>query len=167
MSGHGTPRVPPTQASALPPGTIPAPTGFVIPSTEYLASQVLPAAGAFTAAQATAVPVGTKRVSFWITYTQGAAGGYPSFRPQYQTAGGDSGRATVLDLSSFTAANPEGTTKFYLEDLDGPAPTDGQPITYELTFLLPADVTGIDLMAAEKGVTATPGTIGVRFTGDG
>lgn len=166
---HGTPRVPPVVAVSVPSGTTPEPQNFVIDATPYLASQELPAAGAFTTTQTKAVPLGTKRVTFWVTYTRGAAGGYPLFRPYFFGGSGGTvqGRLAVLDLSSFAAAAPEGTTNFYLETLRGPAPADDLAIRFQLTFELPAYASFIDLFCAEGGAVGTPGTIEVDYTGQG
>jgi hypothetical protein len=168
MSGHGTPRVPPAVAVAYPPNTTPLPSNFGFAGT-YLASAALPAAGAYTAPQAMGVPVGTKRVTFWITYTRGAAGGYPVFKPQFlgNGVGIQMSGNTMLDLSSFAAAAPLGAVNFYVEQLKGPAPSDGNALSYQLTFELPAFTVGCELLAAEEGVVGTPGTIEILYTLEG
>lgn len=169
MSGHSTPRVPPARATALPNGTTPIASNFVFGPTQYLASQALPAAGAFTALQTKAVPLGAKRVTYFVSYSRGAAGGYPIFRP-YSFAGSGGtvqGRSVVLDLSSFAAVGQEGATKFYVEELKGPPPDADGPLLYKLTFLLEPYTTFIDLQVAEGGAPGTPGTIAINFTGEG
>lgn len=168
MSGHGTPRVPPAVAVAYPPGTTPLPSNFGKAGT-YLASAALPAAGAYTAPQALGVPDGSKYITFWITYTRGGAGGYPAFKPQFQGNGVGiqmSGN-TMLDLSSFAAAAPLGAVNFYVEQLKGPAPSDADALSYQLTFKLPAFVTIVELLAAEVGAVGTPGTIEILYTLEG
>ena len=168
MSGHGTPRVPPATAVQYPPGTTPLPANSGL-AGDYLTSQALPAAGAYTPAQSLGVPVGTKRIAFWISYTRGAAGGFPVFRPQFQGNGVGIAMSanTVLDLSSFGTAGEFGTAKFYAEKLEGPPPSDDNELTYQLTFEVPPFTTIVELLAAEAGVVGTPGTIAIRYTLDG
>jgi len=140
---------------------------FLIGLQTLIASAALPLLSAFTPGVAD-LPPGTKRVTCWITYTRGAAGGYPAFRASSRpVASGAYHRTPILDLSSFAAAAPNGAMNFYLEQLLGPIPADAAAITYELTFLIPANAVQFQLEVAELGVPATPGTVAVNWTGDG
>jgi hypothetical protein len=140
---------------------------FVLGLQVLLAEQALPAAGAFVNANAT-VPIGTKRVTFWITYTRGAAGGYPAIRISTRVSSvQDFHRVIILDLSSFAASGPIGIENFYVEELLGPAPGDGNPLRYELTIVMPANAQEFEFQIAERGVTLTPGTVSVGWSGDG
>lgn len=140
---------------------------FVIGPKSLIASAALPDAGAFAVGQ-TSLPGGTKRVTAWITYTRGAAGGFPAIRASTRPSLTSSWyRTPILDLSSFAAAAPEGRENFYQEELLGPIPADANPIRYELTFVLPANAAQFQLELAERGVPGTPGTAAVDWTGDG
>lgn len=163
MAGtHGSPR---HESLTTAPG---APA--ILPRGDYLTNEVLPAAGAFTSdANQIAIPVGAKRITFWVKYTQGAAGGFPVFRFfdsfQAPPTVGENFRNPVLDLGSFSSAGAEGTTKFYLEDLEGPPP-DAVTNRYKLTFELDAQTRSAGVQVAEAGVPATPGTVNVVYTID-
>lgn len=179
-AGRGTPRVPPStvsisgnvtvQTGALPAGTTPTNSNFVIPRTVEQASAALPGAGAFTSQAFSVIPLGTRRVTYWITYTRGAAGGFPALRAEVSN-GTDQVNFHVLNAASLLPGTGTPVTSdfaslnFYREELLGPVPPDASAIDYELTFEVPPGTTGIRLLAAERGVTATPGTAAWAFTG--
>ncbi len=48
-----------------------------------------------------------------------------------------------------------------------PAPADGNPVTYDLTFELPMNTTEVQFEVAELGAAGTPGTALVNWTGAG
>lgn len=169
MSGTaGSPRHEALSLAIQPSGGTPAPSGFVLGPAAAIGSQVLPLLSADVTG-APAVPAGTKRISFWVTYTRGAAGGYPGIRVAYRNTG--SGvrdyQAPIVDLASFAAAAPLADVNFYQEELKGPIPASDAPIYYELTFDLPANTVAVILKVRELGVPATPGTIAVDWTADG
>lgn len=145
---------------------------FVLGLSTLIASAALPAAGAFASGDAS-LQAGAKRVTTWIRYTRGAAGGYPAIRASSQPPPSAAVpapffcRVPILDLSSFAAAAPEGMENFYLEELLGPAPADANPVAFELTWVLPANAAIFRLEIAERGVVGTPGTAEVLWTGDG
>ncbi len=160
-----------SQIAPLPPGTIPIPSNFVIPLTEYFPAAALPAFPVFTPASVVTVPLGTKKFTWWVRYTPGANGGFPRFR--VIVGPGDPiyfGSGIVLDAASFNIANvPFGTTPFYMEELDGPPcnVADGTRV-YCITLLnLPAACSQLALQTAEAGVPATPGNAHVAYTGEG
>lgn len=127
----------------------------------------LPGAGAFVAGQID-VPRGTRYVTFWISYTRGGAGGSPVFRASSRPSGASAwARMPLVDPSSLVTAAPNASQNFYQEDHNGPAPADGNPITYDLTFELPMNTTTVQLEVAELGAVATPGTVLVQTTGAG
>ena len=139
----------------------------LLPLAALFASQALPAAGAFVAESA-AVPRGTKYVTFWVTYTRGGAGGAPVFRASSRPSSASSwARVPLVDKGSFAAATPNASEDFYQEDHNGPAPADGDPVTYDLTFELPANANAVQLEVAELGAVGTPGTALVNWTGAG
>jgi hypothetical protein len=141
-------------------------SGFLIGRSTHLVSQVLPPAGAFTNQAFSAVPSGTKSITFWVTYTRGAVGGFPAFRAQWSN-GTETATEAVEDLGSLVVAQPFADVSFYEQTLLGPIPADGNPITYPLVFSIPDNTTSVRLIAAERGVTATPGTVAIALTGSG
>lgn len=137
---------------------------FTIPREEHLAAQVLPAAGAFTAQGFAELPSGTRELIYWVTYTRGAAGGYPVFDAQWGD-GVDEGSELVLDEGSFAAAAPLGNFNVYIGRILGPAPADGNPVQYVLSYIVPYGASLARLRVSEGGDIANPGTIVVAYTG--
>jgi hypothetical protein len=150
-------------------GNQPTVPNFVLGLLVLLTASVLPAAGAFVAA-AVNLPVGTKRVTMWVTYTRaaGVAACYPVFRASARASTAASYyRVGILNMGSFLATTPNGAVNFYQEELLGPAPATDAAIRYELTFLMPANAVQFQLEIAERGAVGTPGTVSVSWTGDG
>jgi hypothetical protein len=140
------------------------PVGSQYDRQSHLASQTLPAAGAYTAQAFQPTPKGTSRVTYWITYQRGAVGGYPVFQHQY-TNGTDTAREIVLGTP--TTSNPNTSVPLGLELIDGPIPADGGAISYAITYeRLPAACVGVRLLVAEMGNAANPGTIAITLTTD-
>ena len=155
--------VAPAGASAV---TLP---NWVITRTAHLASGALPAAGAFTSQAAQAIPAGTKKISFWITYTRGAAGGYPVFELLCSN-GTEEIRVVLGNVSSLAVSQPNGAFDTLQLQLIGPKPQNGSALVFGYTFNdedLPAGATTTRLLAAELGVTGTPGTCAITFTAEG
>ncbi len=140
------------------------PVRYNTPRTVQLASQALPAAGAFTSQAFTSLLEGAKEVNYWITYTRGDAGGYPVIDVQW---GNDTEESSelFLDESSFSPSQPLGNANVYIGRLLGPAPADANPVSYLLSCIVPYGATKARLRVAEGGVVGTPGTIAVAFTG--
>lgn len=126
----------------------------------HLASGALPAAGAFTSQGFTTVEEGITEVSFVVTYTRGAAGGYPVLRPQW-TEGSKTISPTTVDRTP-ESANGYARRRLYLEELQGIAPDDANPISFDVSFGVPRTATGVRLLVAEGGVVGTPGTIEIE-----
>jgi len=136
-------------------------------SSVVLTSQALPAAGAFTNQAATVLPRGTKRVAFWVKYTRGAAGGFPDLRVLWTNTLGTEGHETIVDRTlALTVAQPVASQLIYEEALLGPIPADASPIDYVIRFEVPAGTSAVRMIAAEKGVVATPGTIEIELGTD-
>lgn len=135
-----------------------------LPRQIHLASQALPAAGAFTSQNFFSIPAGTKDLVFFIRYTRGAAGGQPLFRAEIDN-GSEQSRYIITDQNSLAITAPEGLFNFYLSEPQGPVPADGSAINYVLEYLIRGAPLGIRLLVAESGVTATPGTIQITLTG--
>jgi hypothetical protein len=167
--GRGTPRVNPTsEPEPAPSGTTATTTTpFVVDRTVHLASQVLPAAGAFTAQPMESVPLGTKFLTYVVTYTRGAAGGYPVFRHESTNGVETNVREPLQNDSSLVVAQPDGAVDVVMEEIDGPAPADGDPIVFYLRYELMDGATAARLLVAEKGDPANPGTVAIARTGSG
>lgn len=141
------------------------PAGSTIDRQVHVASQVLPAAGAFLTPEWQDIPKGTTRVTYWVTYTRGAAGGYLRSEAHYSNGSEDS-REVIIDPTLVTS-QPNGRLPLLLEQFEGPQPADGNAITYALTYEgLPAATRQVRLLVAEAGVTGTPGTVAVALTTD-
>lgn len=164
MTGFETSRQP-TEVAAAPSGGTATSSSFAVARQVHLASGALPAAGAFTAQALQAIPAGVKRVTYAVTYTRGAAGGFPVFRHESNN-GTETMRNIVVNEASLTVTQPDGRLDFTQEELAGPQPADNVAITYELTFVLGADIKSTRLLAAEAGVIGTPGTIAIARTAD-
>jgi hypothetical protein len=136
-----------------------------IPRTIHYAQSTLPAGGAFTSQLPFPMPLGTKRITFYITYTRGAPGGYGTFRLMWGN-GVEEVQETVIDTDLFIS-QPVGAQNLLLQDLDGPVPTDGYPISFTVYASVPGGATHVRLLAAERGMTALPGTIKIVLTGSG
>lgn len=133
----------------------------------HRASAALPAAGAYTSQAYTTIPAGIVNVAFWISYTRGAAGGYPAFRVQWSDAVDAGARDMILDESSLVVSQPEGTLDTYQETITGPTPQTDDPLVYIYSYSVPPLATGARLIAAEVGVVATPGTLAIGIAGRG
>lgn len=125
---------------------------------------VLPAAGVFNTPAFTAVPIGTKRVTFWVTYTRGAVGGFPALRAQWSN-GVERANEAVEDIASLAVTQPIGSVNVYQHEILGPIPADGTAIVYPLVFAVPDGTTSVRLIGAERGIPATPGRLAVTLTG--
>lgn len=137
--------------------------GFELARSVHLASQALPAAGAFTNQAAFTVPAGITEISFWVTYTRGAAGGFPYLQVLIGN-GTEEGNDITID-QNIVVAQPLGTQNIYEQQLAGPIPASAAAITYVVAVRVPRGATKIRLIAAEGGVPATPGTIAIALAG--
>lgn len=140
---------------------------FAIDRVEHLTSQELPAGGAFTSQADISIPEGLTKLSFWISYTRGAVGGYPQFQVEWSNGTETDYVEMILDEGSLSASQPNASVQLYRQRLLGPIPQDGNALTYIFPFDVPLWATGVRLLAAELGVTATPGTIAIAATGEG
>lgn len=126
-----------------------------------LASAALPGAGAFTAQAATAIAATTTKISYFVTYTRGAAGGYPQFQMLWGN-GTEEGPEMVRD-TALIVAQPLGIEQGYQFRMYGPTPSGAGAITYVIAFDVPAGATTAKLLAAELGAVGTPGTIAIAY----
>lgn len=133
----------------------------------HLASATLPAAGAKTNQAAWPFEPGTTEILASVTYTEGAAGGYVALFPMWTTPAGEV-PGTVLDTTIDTSAAPTGKRRLYIEEDDGPVPADGGALKFTIAFDVKEGAPGATafrLLAAEGGVTATPGVCAMALSG--
>jgi len=124
---------------------------------------VLPAAGAFTSQVSFIVPTSMSEITYWITYTRGAAGGFAVFRQMFSYPSGAEGQDIVLN-SALAVVQPRARQQFYLQDLEGPQPLDASPLTFVMAMRVPRGTTRARLLAAEAGVVGTPGDVVINYT---
>lgn len=129
----------------------------------HLASQTLPGAGAFTSQATFSVPSGVGEITFWVTYTIGAAGGFPLFRLLFGN-GTEEGNDVVLN-TAIAVAQPFGTQQIFEQTIEGPHPSSGAAINFVIATRVPRGATTARIVAAEGGVPATPGTIAIALAG--
>ena len=130
----------------------------------HLASATLPAAGAFT--NQTAFPLSPKhlRITVNVTYTYAAANGQVLLKPMW-TIGGTEIQGTVEDTALDLSVAPFGRQSVYLHQVKGPIPQSGSALSFPFTFDCPAGATAFRCLAAEIGVTGTPGTCAITLSG--
>ncbi len=136
--------------------------GFEISRIVHISPITLPAAGAFTNQTSFGIPTLTRNITFYITYARGFAGGFPTFKLLWGN-GTEESQEALVDLE-FNLSSPSASQPMYLQQLDGPAPSDNNPISYTLETSIPGGVKTVRLVASEKGVPGTPGTIGITLT---
>jgi hypothetical protein len=154
------PVIPPIPVPPIPPSGSCCP--FEIPRTVHLLTQILPPSGNVTSQPPYMIPHGVHHVTFYITYTRGAPGGFPTFYILWGN-GVEETQETLVD-SCITISSPYSTQNMFLQDLDGPAPQDNNPISFILYVTIPGGSTTVRLIASEKGVPGAPGTLGITLT---
>lgn len=128
----------------------------------HLASAALPAAGAFTSQTAFTILDGVRSINFYVTYTQGAGGGYPLLR--FESGNGtETGGLVVID-GAIAVTDPFGQRTAYIDRLKGPVPADGSALTYMIPWRVSGGETTVRLLMAEGGATGTPGTAAIAIT---
>lgn len=131
--------------------------GNRVARTAHLASATLPAAGAFTAQTAYTVPEGVIGITAYVTYTRGTTNGTVLLRPEWGN-GTETAREAIVTVSTASSENQRDTVA-YREFVSQSVDT-----TFALEFVVPAGTTTFRLLAAELGVTATPGTCQITLT---
>ena len=71
---------------------------------------------------------------------------------------------TMLDVDFEVLSGGSAEQDLYLQNLTGPVPDDDNPVNFILYTSVPGGATSVRLVAAEKGVTASPGTLGLTLT---
>jgi len=161
MSNRVLERITPSSGASSTDPTIVS--GFELARTVHIASAVLPAAGAFTSQAAFAVPAGITEISFWVTYTRGAAGGFANLRVLIGN-GTEEGLEIAID-QTIVVVQPIGTQNIYEQQLAGPIPATAAAITFVIAVKVPRGATTIRMIAAEGGVVGAPGTLAIALTG--
>lgn len=130
-------------------------------SVEHLASQTLPAAGAFTSQAGAVVPTGSTVITWVFSYTRGADGGYLLIRPKW----GDGVNLwdSVTVQKTFTTVNGRARRRLFLEELDGPRPVDASLIRFGVSVQVDRGATVAAVHVAEGGVMGAPGTVAVAM----
>jgi hypothetical protein len=151
---------PPLPPMPMPP--FPVCCDFEVPRTAHLATGVLPAGGAYTGQPAYSIPRGIRDVTFYVTYTRGAPGGYPSVRLLWGDGTTES-QETIIDVHT-SGTEPTSAQNLFLQEMNGPVPADGNPISFIVEGSVPGGASTARLIVAEKGAPGTPGTAGITLT---
>lgn len=148
--------------SPMPP--FPGPSGccFEIPRIIHLGTGYLPPSGGFTNQPYYVIPQCVRKVAFYVTYARSAIGGFAVVRLMWGDGVTES-QETLLDLSTFIN-EPISSQNMYLQEMNGPTPADGNPISFIVEGIVPGGTKTVRLIAAEKGKPGAPGTIGITLT---
>ena len=125
----------------------------LLPQMVHRAVAALPAAGAWTGSVDTPDKTGMARfkdITWSISYTRGAVGGFPRFRAIWKDSLGTEFQDAITFPSSIELAY-----------IDGPVPPDGTALNYIFSSINMAAFSSVRLEASEAGVPATPGTLAI------
>ena len=136
---------------------------FEIPRTVHLPTGPLPLGGAFTDQPAYKIPEKIRNVTFYGSYVRGAPGGFPVFRLLWGN-GVEETQETMIDMDFEVLSPAQSNQDIYLQNLTGPVPDTDAPVNFILHVCVPGGATCVRLIAAEKGATASPGTLGLTLT---
>ena len=136
---------------------------YEVPRVVHIPLGTLPAGGAYTSQPQYPIPTGVRHVTFYITYTRGAPGGQPVFKLLWGN-GTEEIQETTLEQCDNNATANSTLQSLLLQNLEGPVPSDGQPVNFVLYATVPGGSNRVRLIAAEKGVPGIPGVIGVTLT---
>jgi hypothetical protein len=70
---------------------------------------------------------------------------------------------TLLDAVA-PGVEPVTAQNMYLQEMNGPVPSDGRPISFIVETRVPGGAKTVRLIAAEKGVPGSPGYINITLT---
>lgn len=156
------PPSPPTFATPSCVGSGGSMNSFEIPRIIHLPFGLLPPSGNFTNQAVYNIPQAVRHLSFYVTYQRGAVGGQSALHLLWGN-GVEESQEVVLGIPIITDPNSSQTS--YFQEIDSPIPQNGIPITFILEINVPGGATTVRLIASEKGVTGTPGSLGVTLTG--
>ncbi len=101
-----------------------------------------------------------------MTYIRGADGGYPVYQLLWSN-GVEETQETMIDMD-FTILDPSTVSQdMFLQNLSGPIPDSDNAVNSIFRVCVPGGATCVRLIAAEKGVIGTPGTLGITLTAAG
>ena len=139
---------------------------FEIPRTVHRATGLLPASGSFTDQTRYKIPDAIRNITFYMTYTRGADGGYPIYQLLWSN-GVEETQETMIDMD-FTILSPSSVSQdMFLQNLSGPVPDSNNPMNSIFRVCVPGGATSVRLIAAEKGIIGTPGILGITLTAAG
>jgi len=119
---------------------------FEIPRVIHLATGSLPSGGAYTNQAVYAIPERIRCITFYITYTRGAPGGYPQFKLLWGN-GVEETQETMIDMN-FEVLSPSSIDQdMYLQNLSGPVPDTDSPVNSILRAGVPGGATTVRLVA--------------------
>jgi len=136
---------------------------FEIPRIVHIPMGQLPAGCAYTTQPQYPIPTGVRHVTFYVTYTRGAPGGFPTFKLLWGN-GTEEIQETTLEQCERNATSFSVTQSLFVQNLDGPAPSDGLPVSFSLETTVPGGANRVRLVAAEKGLCGIPGSLGITLT---
>lgn len=152
-----------TPSVPVPPPNQSCPCNVSVPRAIHLNSGPLPPSGNFTNQAYYLIPQLISNITFFVTYTRGSASGYPILRLRWGN-GVDEATETIIDSDIQILNTASAGQNVYLQDLDGPKPIDGNPVTSIIEASVPGGASTVRLIAAEGGVPGAPGTIGITLT---
>jgi hypothetical protein len=136
--------------------------GFEIARSIHLPTGPLPPAGNFTNQQYYLIPQRVRHITFYVTYSRGAVGGYASLRLMWGN-GTEETQETLIDMD-YATYNQFSLQNLSLQEFEGPVPPDDSPVNFMIEAGVPGGSTTVRLIATEGGVPAAPGTIGITLT---
>lgn len=136
---------------------------YEIPRTVHLPTGPLPLGGAFTDQPCWKIPERIRNITFYGSYVRGTAGGFPIFRLLWSN-GVEETQETMVDMDFEVLSSAQSNQDIYLQNLTGPVPDTDAPVNFILHVCVPGGATCARLIAAEKGATASPGTLGLTLT---
>ncbi len=136
-----------------------------------LQARALPASGAYyTSSTAAEIQgqwhenhVGDPSITFRVTYTKGASGGYPVMRVVWTAIDNTGAEVTMIDTITSLGTSGVCTTDAATNKLT--ALTDGTALACDVQYTVPREVVKVKVEVAELGNTGTPGTITVAMFG--
>jgi hypothetical protein len=154
------PFVPPAPCPPSPPN--PGCCDVEIARTIHLPYFVLPGTGQLTNQPKYVIPDHIHKIAFYIQYAYGAPGGYVTLRLLWGN-GTEETQQTLID-QDITIQQPNSFQNMLLQDLDGPIPQSGLPISFMVEAVVPGGSTTVRLLASEGGMPGTPGSCGITLT---
>ena len=121
------------------------------------------ASGVFTDQDPYILPVGTRRISFFISYQRGFSGGHASFR-LFWNNGIEEVQETLIDSVYENVDSAHSNQSMYLQDTSGPTPADDNLIRFIMYVDVPPGIISVRLRASETGYVSLPGSCGITIT---